>query len=52
MPTAELESDGLCQVCGVRPGTLMMDPYQEDVHGLHVPVVLCPECYREACAEI
>lgn len=52
MGTLEMESDGVCQTCRRNPGTLVVDPYREDVHGDIVPVVLCPNCYREACADI
>jgi hypothetical protein len=52
MLAPEMEADGVCQNCRSSPGTLMMDPYREDVHGQNVPVILCPDCYREACAEI
>lgn len=50
MLAPEMEADGICQSCRVNPGTLVMDPFALD--DPMVPVVLCPDCYREACADV
>ncbi|WP_212822296.1 hypothetical protein [Polymorphospora rubra] len=34
--------DNTCESCD-QPGTLMIDPYMEDVYGETIMVVLCPE---------
>lgn len=45
-----MESDGDC-ACG-HPGSLVVDPFREEVHGESVPVVLCPACYHERVMDI
>jgi hypothetical protein len=52
MPTLapEAEADGTCQVCEVRPGSLVLDPFALD--DPMVPMVMCSPCYQEGFGEL
>jgi hypothetical protein len=44
MLAPEMEADGICQRCRIRPGTLMLDVAASTAQGWPVPVILCRDC--------
>jgi len=42
----------ICASCGSKRGKKMLDPYEEDVNGKKVEIVLCRKCVELLCEEI
>lgn len=43
-----------CQDCGKEDETVREDvcPYEEEINGTIIDIVICPNCYYERCMDI
>jgi hypothetical protein len=46
------ENEMICDECKIRPGTMRIDPYAEEIQGVEIERCLCDQCFSELCAEI
>ena len=48
----ESHEHGDCVICGTANSELVINPYDEDIHGVRVLEYICSDCYNSLCQDI